>query len=243
MKGVSAWFRAHPWVVFLVVALVAVVSRVLVEGTTSWDRGVSALEKGEKEEALFQFRKTARWVAPGFSLPKEALLTIEEMGNGALEECKTCSSACTVDSGEACKSPACEACSFAVYAFDSGRAAILGSRSFYTPHSEILVRMNAGLVVALSRAAEVYPPGPRQPPETREERIKEHQEQMELDHAPDVMFSLISSLGFAAWLAFLLLGLLRWSPSSSSKLLFTSRRCFGISIGSFGLWVVGLLML
>ena len=111
----------------------------------------------------FSVSNRIRWSLPGFSLPREATEKILELASEDLSTCEQCVEGWT--EGEDKEAiPACPSCSLAVYGFDSGRAGILGSRSFYTPNEDLLEPLNGGLVRALVLAAEVDPLGPRAVP-------------------------------------------------------------------------------
>ena len=232
-----------PWAIVVVLVIVALGVRVFYESSASYDKGVQALQDGDKEEAVFQFRTSARWVMPGFSLPEQALEELAKLGDEALAQCEQCPATCTVDAGEDCTQATCKACSFAVYCFDSGRAAILGSRGLFTPHAEHLERMNEGLSQALARAAEVYAPGPRQDRSTREARLDEHRGQMKVDHAPAPFPAFLATLGFLVWLLGLALRIRASGMEEERQGWLTSKKVTLISVAGFATWIVALLFL
>lgn len=243
MSSLSLPPSFKPWLLLGGLVLLALSVRVFHESTESYERGVQALQDGDKEEAVFQFRTSAKWVMPGFSLPEESLLELGKLGDDALAQCKECPATCTVDRGEDCTKPACETCSFAVFCFDSGRAAIMGSRSLFTPHQEHLERMNEGLAQALTRAAEVFPPGPRQSRDTREKRLSEHREQMKTDHAPSPLPAFVVTMGFLCWILGLFLRIQLGGHEAGANGWMTTQRATALSFLGFISWVLGLIFL
>ena len=190
----------HPIVAGLILLVVVLSIRSVKEAWSAWDRGTVALvEYGDRKEAIFQFRTASRWSLPGFSLPREATEKILELASEDLSTCEQCVEG-WIEGEDKEAIPACPSCSLAVYGFDSGRAGILGSRSFYTSNEDLLEPLNGGLVRALVLAAEVDPLGPRAVPDTREIRTARHWEQMRADHSPPTLPALGSVLGFLLWL-------------------------------------------
>ena len=193
-------FAKNPWFIFTLVIIGALCTRVVYEGTQAWERGVVALQDGDDEEAIFQFRTAGRWTMPGFEVPQQALTQLMGIGENAFRECEKCPDTCTVESAKDCNASSCKSCAKAVFAFDSVRAAILGSRSFYTPQEALLEKANEQLSQSLARAAEVYEPGPRQSRSTRESRLNTHRQQMLIDHAPANLPAFIACFGFLFWI-------------------------------------------
>ena len=243
MSESSPSFFLKPWLIVGALVILALGVRVFHESSESYERGVQALQDGDKEEAVFQFRTAARWVMPGFSLPEQALLELADLGDEALASCEQCPQTCTVDAGKDCIQTTCKACAFAVYCFDSGRAAILGSRGLFTPNVEHLDRMNEGLAQSLARAAEVYAPGPRQERSTRETRLAEHREQMKVDHAPAPLPSFIATLGFLIWLIGLALRIRVFGIEEGDQGWLTSKTTTMCSVVGFVVWVSALTFL
>ena len=89
MKKMLQIFR-NPWFIFGLIVFGAVSTRVVFEGVEAWDKGVIALQNGDDEEAIFQFRTAGRWTLPGFSVPKQALSKLMSLGDEALKECQKC---------------------------------------------------------------------------------------------------------------------------------------------------------
>ncbi len=203
------------WGVILVVVVLCV--RSVNEAWSAWDRGTDALvEFGDRQEAIFQFRTASRWSIPGFTLPRQATEKILELASEALAECEQCVEEWTSEKQET-EVPSCSSCSLAIYGFDSGRAGILGSRSFYTPNKDLLEPLNRGMVRALVLAAEVDPLGPRALPENREARAKEHRAQLRVDHSPPTLPAFGSTLGFLLWLGGAAAGIRFWGQRESAE--------------------------
>ena len=243
MKKLFRAFR-NPWIILTFVILGALGTRVVVEGVQSWERGVIALQDGDDEEAIFQFRNAGRWTLPGFSVPEEAIGQLIVLGNQALETCKQCPTTCNVETNSTCSAASCKSCSKAVYAFDSARAAILGSRSFYTPHGDLLTEVNESLSQSLVRAAEVYEPGPRQSRSTRASRLENHRSQMLVDHAPSVIPAVVVCLGFLAWMiGFFLFLRDGGKDTQGSRMAAPSFKFAMISVCGFVAWISALFFL
>ena len=243
MKHLLRGFR-HPWIILVVVIFGALGTRVVFEGVQAWEKGVIALQNGDDEEAVFQFRNAGRWTLPGFSVPEEAIKQLILIGNQALETCEQCSITCNVETNSTCSSASCKSCSKAVYAFDSARASILGSRSFYTPHEVLLGEVNESLSQSLVRAAEVYEPGPRQSRQTRASRLENHRKQMLVDHAPSVFPAVVVCFGFLVWLIgfFLFLKTVGQDDQDSQKVK-NPQRFATLSASGFIAWVSALFFL
>ena len=235
-------FLRNPWWILVMLFLAALGVRTFQEGSGAWNRGMKALQDGDAREAVFQFRTSARWTLPGWGLPGESLQEIGKIANSALERCRECPESCNSDPTSDCSHAGCEDCALAVYAFDSGRSAIMSSRSFYSPHGDSLEAFNEGLSQSLVRAAETYPPGPRQPRSTREVRLEEHRRQMKTDHIPPPLPGFGAAFGFIAWLGGL--GLHFWfAARSSARNENPGKRWLMVSFVGFVVWVVSSLSL
>ena len=106
-------------VVFAFLALAAV--RVVVSSRKEHIRGGRALDQGDMKKAIIHFRRSARWYAPGNPYVLRSYKKLWYLGREAERR------------GDR---------ETALSAFRSIRGAILGCRSFYTPHSEWLPRVN-----------------------------------------------------------------------------------------------------
>jgi hypothetical protein len=219
------------------VILLTIVLRVTVESSRSLSRGEEAEEAGDLDSAAFHFRAAAQWYAPGAPWPRKALVNLQEMALVAEKSCETCARPCDAQGVEGCRTPECSACEFAVHLHDSVRAGILGSRSFYTPHADLLAKTNARFPGVLARAREVHPNGPRSSVSEREEWTARFSERMEIDHAPDPLLASVSSLAFLAWILAMMVAL--WRGWSEHGQLQTSPliRWGAVSLASFLTWI------
>ena len=239
MKGISLSTRTRRWILLGTVLFLGVAVRVSIESSTAYQRGESAAEAGEKEAAVFHFRSAAQWYLPGLPSNGAALDRLEEMGGKAEESCEQCPPGCGEVGRDGCGVSACEQCVFALHIYDSIRSAIMGSRSFYTPHADRLQAVNDRLPRVLSRARESHPNGPRTGIEDRAEQERFYRERLARDHAPDPLVGLIASLSFLGWIVGMFLAIWKGMPGVETiarKPLFRwgslSLLCFFVWIGS-----------
>ncbi len=239
ISPVRAFFH-RPWLIAIALGFVVVGARVLWEASASLERAEQAIAADNMDEAVFQYRSAMRWYFPGSSVPEQALNELQGMGEQALQECDSCPTSCSPAPDADCNHAGCRACLFAVHVFDSARAGLLGTRSFYTPFEERLLELNHSMAQALVRAAEVHPYGPRQPRSTRAERLSVHEQELLVDHAPNAFWSVVTVLGFLVWIG----GLLRAVslPRESSGFGGTKGAVLS-SVAGFVLWIVGMLSL
>ncbi|MDY0001347.1 MAG: hypothetical protein RBU30_08650 [Polyangia bacterium] len=174
----------------LVVALVVigllgvVVGRVLLgsraaylEGLEEERRALSRTDPKERseglKEAVVRYRRAARFYAPGNGYVERSLGRLQAIGllaeqGGDLET--------------------------ALEAYRSVRRAILGARSFYTPHKGHLARANARIALLMAAQEE-----PQAEPETLAKREAWHRAQLSRDQAPSVGWAILALFGFFGW--------------------------------------------
>ena len=225
------------WAVALGVVFFTITLRVCVESSTALSRGEEAQASDDLEAAVFHYRSAAQWYAPGAPWPRTALENLLEIASLSEKACEECPRPCDVDGVAGCETPACSACVFAVHVHDSARAGILGARSFYTPHSDLLMRVNERFPGALARAREVHPNGPRSTPEQREALTARFAKRVAVDHGPDPLLASISSLAFLAWIIAMCLGIWRGWPEAGRVSRPALVRWGGISALAFATWV------
>jgi hypothetical protein len=232
------------WIAFVVsVVVLGVMLRVAVESGSSYNRGLTAQEEGNAEEAVFHFRAAAQWYLPGLPTNESALDHMEAIAVEAQKECEGCPPGCGEENAMACSEKPCTQCVFALQVYDSMRSAILGTRSFYTPHATRLAHVNESLVTVMSRARESHENGPRTSEKDRDSQASFYQERLERDYAPDPLWSLLASLAFLGWIASLFLAIWRGMPSGDEIDRFAMIRWALCACGFFGLWVLSLFFL
>ena len=105
----------------LLVALAVVVVRLALEANTAYRQGAAAEERGELADAVRHYLDAGRAYVPGNPVMRRTLDRLDAIGVAAV----------TRGDYAAARS-----------AFEAERAALLGTRSFYTPHAERLPAIN-----------------------------------------------------------------------------------------------------
>jgi CRP-like cAMP-binding protein len=151
------------------------VSRAAIEGSRALSRGEEMLAKGDVDGAIKWFRIAARWYVPKAPHVAEAHDRLTEIA----ELAETRNDVAT-----------------SLAAWRASRAAILATRSFYTPHAERLEPANRAIsrLMAVSEARELAPSA------TDEERAEFHYELLARDESPSTAWFLFAMLGFVLWL-------------------------------------------
>lgn len=216
------------WRVLLVVmgvmglVLMAITLRVAVESKISFDAGNVALEQNELEGAVFHFRSSARWYFPGNPWVGPSLDQLIAIADIAASE---------------------KNWKLAVHAYDSARAAILGTRSFYTPNGSRLNEINARLPDVLWEARLAHEHGPKPAPGD-ETALKEFfAARLKTDYAPNAFWSVVICLGFVGWILGTFLAL-RFGFSNDGRVAKSGLLRFGgLAVGGFLAWLGGLFAL
>jgi len=155
-------------------ALAVIVVRLLVDARTACRNGVAAEERGEIGEAIRCYLDAGRLYVPGSPFTRNALDRLDAIGIAQ------------VTKGDYATARA---------AFEAERAALLGTRSFYTPYAERLPSLERRLSRLLAAAED------RASPATFEERAKWHLERLAERPRPKTSFVLLALLGLAMWVA------------------------------------------
>jgi len=154
--------------------LAVVVVRVVASGRAELRAGEAALARGDTEEATARLRRAARWYAPLSPYPRRALDRLEDLARQA---------------------EAAGDVRAARLAWEAERAAILGTRSVYTPFAERLEPANRKIAALLAREE-----GERADPGHSEaQRVAWHYALLARDDAPRVGFAVLALLGFVGW--------------------------------------------
>jgi len=159
-------------IVGVVLAVLAV--RVVTSSEAELSKGAHYEERGETERAIVHYRRAASWYAPGNPYVVDALDRLDSIGLAAEHR------------GEV---------DIALLSFRSIRGAILSTRSTYTPHRDRLTSADAH-IAALMAAED---PPPMDASKTPAELEAEHLALLRDNRRPDVLWSFVLLLGFAAW--------------------------------------------
>jgi hypothetical protein len=162
------------------VLLAVVAARVVWSSRAEWRAAMASTG----EERIQHLGRAARLYAPGNPYARRALAELEQTG--------------LVQTGTGAHSP------LALAAWREIRSAILATRSFYTPHRELLDEANAQIAELMAQAEDPA----RGPPAARRAW---HAARLQHDDAPSVGWSLAALVGLALWIgsavAFFLRGL------------------------------------
>jgi hypothetical protein len=203
------------WAAGLLVALAVLVGRVAVDSRAALHAGEAAEARGARAEAIRDYLDAARLYLPGSPTVRSALDHLDRLAAAA----------------EAAADPAS-----ARAPLEAIRAALLGARSFYTPHPARLADADRRLALVY---AQVEDPNV-DPGASLEARTAWHATRLARRPGPTVGYAVMALVGLALWLgaaiAFLRRGVdatlhLRRGPALAAGLLFV--------IG-FALFVTGL---
>jgi len=153
-------------------AVSVVVVRLVIEAQTAYRQGAAAEERGDPVEAVRHYLDAGRAYVPGNPVVHRALDRLDAMGVAA------------VTRGDYATARA---------AFEAERAALLGTRSFYTPYANRLPVINRRL--ARLMAATEDPIGSS----TFEERTAWHEQRLTERPRPKTSLVMLALLGLALW--------------------------------------------
>jgi hypothetical protein len=151
-----------------------IVVRLVVDARAAYRNGVAAEERGEVNEAIRFYLDAGRLYVPGSPFTRGALDRLDAIG------------VAQVTKGDYATARA---------AFEAERAALMGTRSFYTPYAERLPSLERRLSRLLAAVEE------HASPNTFEERAKWHAERLAERPRPKISFVMLALLGLAMWLA------------------------------------------
>ncbi len=170
---------------------------------------------GHLAEAIAHHRRAARWYAPGNPYAEEALARLETIGLRA------------EDAGDV---------DLALAAHRSIRGAVLGARSFFTPHAARLARADARIAALMG----ALPPPPLDAARSVEERTALHLSLLQHTPRPSVPWALLALAGLAGWIGAAFAFVTR-ALDEDDQLVPTEARLWGaVWIVSFGLFLLGL---
>jgi hypothetical protein len=156
----------------LAAALAVIVVRLLVDARAAYRNGTAAEARGEVRDAIRFYLDAGRLYVPGSPFTRNALDRLDAIGIAQ------------VTKGDYATARA---------AFEAERAALLGTRSFYTPYAERLPSLERRLSRLLAAAED------RASPATFEERARWHAERFAERPRPKTSFVLLALLGLALW--------------------------------------------
>lgn len=159
--------------VLAILVLGAIVVRLTVDARSALRRGDDALAQAQPERAVLHFLEAARLYVPLSPLHVRALDRLHEVAAGARA------------AGNA---------SLERQALEAERAALLGTRSFYTPEAQRLEPLN-GRLAELYASAEAA----RRPAETHERRVAWHLQRLQAAPGPSLAASVVALVGLAMW--------------------------------------------
>ena len=155
------------------VALAVIVGRLLVDARSAYRNGAAAEARGEISEAIRFYLDAGRLYVPGSPFSQGALDRLDAIG------------VAQVTKGDYATARA---------AFEAERAAMLGTRSFYTPFAERLPSLERRLSRLLAAAED------RASPANFEERAKWHAERLAQRPRPKTSMVMLALLGLGVWL-------------------------------------------
>lgn len=185
--GRRRWRRTAVAVAAAALGLLAVVAgRVVLSSRAEYRAGrraeQQALDRSDPERrsrglrrAVSHYRRAARWYAPGNGYVNRALDRLAAIGHLAEQQ------------GDA---------ETALRAYRSIRRAVLGARSFYTPHRRRLEAANDRIAALSARVG-----GQRRGADELERLAAWHRRQLARSRAPGVGWVVLALLGFALWIA------------------------------------------
>ena len=193
------------------------VTRAVWQGRQALSAGDASMEAGQIGDAIFHYRRSARWYVPLAPHVGDALGRLAELAAGAESQ------------GNA---------EVALAAWRGVRGSVLATRSFFTPNRDRLDTANQHIARLMSEQ-------PARETAGRDAASSGQLQAMRLqllqrDDAPSVLWSVIALVGFALWLAGGLLFALR-AVDSHDKLVTRSAVVSGLLVAAgLVVWLAGL---
>lgn len=157
----------------IVATLVMLSARIVWSSREAYGRALHAKDPAERRHEL---SLAARMYAPGNPYSRGALLLLLADGKKGGEDGR--------------------------HAYEEVRAAILGTRSFYTPHVDLLEEANNAIAVGLAqREVDPNAPGPKVGQGSLDERTKWHLDRLQETNSPILGWTLLAILGLTTWIA------------------------------------------
>jgi len=158
----------------LTVALAVIVTRLLIDSRGACRQGAAAEQRGDMTEAIRHYLDAGRLYVPGSPFVRQALDRLDTIG------------VALVNKGDY---------PLARSAFESERAALLGTRSFYTPYADRL----PGIERRIARLLAAEEGGTASA--SFEERAAWHAERLRQRPGPKTSMVLLALLGLGIWIS------------------------------------------
>jgi hypothetical protein len=156
----------------LAVACAVIVARLLIDARAAYRNGAAAEQRGEIGEAIRHYLDAGRLYVPGSPYTRDALDRLDALAIAAVTQ------------GDYATARS---------AFEAERAALLGTRSFYTPYAARLPELERRLARLLAAGEEI--PGAA----SFEDRARWHAEKLAQRPRPSTPWVLLALLGLAMW--------------------------------------------
>lgn len=154
-----------------------VVTRAIWEGTSALADGDAAMSRDEHGEAIRLWRRAARWYLPLAPHVSGAYQRLRDLAGQAEAR------------GDLAT---------ALDAWQGVRSSIMATRSFYTPHEELLEPANRHIAAFMAAREGTLGSAAASQPES--ERTAWHYQLLARDHSPSAGWAIVAIFGFALWL-------------------------------------------
>ncbi len=157
----------------LIAALAVVVTRLVLDARGAYREGLAAEQRGDVDAAIRHYRDAGRAYVPGSPFTRHALDRLDAIGVASVNKRDYLT---------------------ARSAFEAERAALLGTRSFYTPYAARLPELERRLSRLLAATEGPGIAG------TFEVRAKWHAERLAKRPGPKTSLVMLALLGFVLWI-------------------------------------------
>jgi hypothetical protein len=193
----------------------ALAVRVVVSARAELNRAESLYAEGEVDASIVHFRRAARWYAPGSPYHRRALGRLMAIGGNSERQGGT---------------------ERALAAYRAVRSAIMSTRSFYTPESEMLERADRRIAALM---ASLPAPG-IDAGKSRAELGAEHLALLRAETGPDPFWTCVLLLGFLAWVGGAFAFTFRAIDDEHRFVRKPALRCALVIASGFALFVLGM---
>lgn len=212
----TRWLKRGAQILAIAGVVTAVLAvRVVTASRSELEEGNRLRARGDVDGAIVHFRRAARWYAPASPFPPEALDALAAIADEAER------------AGERDR---------ALASHRAIRAAILSTRSFYTPFPDRLDRANRRIAELMSS----MDPPPIDAGKSREQLRREHLALLEATDRPKLFWTLVLLFGFAAWVSGAFVFVTRAIDEDDRLVAREARRWGTVIVVGFGLFVLGM---
>ncbi len=198
---------------FVTLAFLIIVGRVLYESHTEYIKGVTQERTGKVEEAIAHYDRAVHWYTPGNLYNRKAIEALWSIGQRSEEENRK----------------------LALLAYDAMRGSIHAIRSFYWPYRQWLSKVNGR--IAELRAREQVKENPAIKFQTA---LAFHEQALMLNERPEMKWVLLVEVGFLGWMGSVLGLIWRGFDREGRMFLKPSMPWMMGIVLFFSLWVIGL---